>query len=68
MSGKGSARRPGAGYEDAWERIFGKKARPGCQNCGFVGIHACPGAPIPPWTEEEKAELETILDEFEGHD
>ena len=22
--GKGSARRPGEGYQDAWERIFGK--------------------------------------------
>ena len=27
MSGKGSRRRPGEGYEQAWERIFGK--RPG---------------------------------------
>jgi hypothetical protein len=24
MIGKGSARRPGEGYEDNWERIFGK--------------------------------------------
>jgi hypothetical protein len=27
MSGKGSGRRPGDGYEDAWERIFGKKQK-----------------------------------------
>jgi hypothetical protein len=24
MNGKGSGRRPGNGYEDNWERIFGK--------------------------------------------
>lgn len=24
--GKGSARRPGEGYSEAWERIFGKKS------------------------------------------
>lgn len=27
MSGKGSGRRPGEGYEDAWERIFGRKPK-----------------------------------------
>ncbi len=26
--GKGSQRRPGEGYQDAWERIFGKKPKP----------------------------------------
>lgn len=26
--GKGSGRRPGEGYQDAWERIFGKKPQP----------------------------------------
>lgn len=26
--GKGSGRRPGEGYQDAWERIFGKKPPP----------------------------------------
>ena len=26
--GKGSQRRPGEGYQDAWERIFGGKPQP----------------------------------------
>ena len=26
--GKGSQRRPGEGYQEAWERIFGKKPQP----------------------------------------
>ena len=29
--GKGSERRPGAGYQDGWDRIFGK--RPVCPPC-----------------------------------
>lgn len=67
MSGKGSARRSGAGYEDAWERIFGKKEQ-GCGKCGCKGIHACPGQPIPPWTDEKKAELKSVLDEIMKED
>lgn len=26
--GKGSDRRPGQGYQDGWDRIFGKKPEP----------------------------------------
>ena len=26
--GKGSGRRPGSGYADGWDRIFGKKQEP----------------------------------------
>jgi len=26
--GKGSGRRPGSGYQEAWERIFGSKPKP----------------------------------------
>jgi len=28
MNGKGDKRRPGEGYQDAWERIFGRKPVP----------------------------------------
>jgi hypothetical protein len=38
--GKGSGRRPGSGYQDAWERIFGNKkpapqqpAKPSAPHC-----------------------------------
>jgi len=32
--GKGSGRRPGQGYQDSWDRIFGKKSCPPCHgNC-----------------------------------
>lgn len=31
--GKGSGRRPGQGYQDAWERIFGTKTE-ACPKCG----------------------------------
>lgn len=39
--GKGSDRRPGNGYQEAWERIFGKKTCPPCYgNCNQG--RACP--------------------------
>lgn len=31
--GKGSDRRPGKGYQDNWERIFGDKPKPVCPPC-----------------------------------
>ena len=32
--GKGSGRRPGQGYQDNWDKIFGKKTCPPCHgNC-----------------------------------
>jgi hypothetical protein len=40
MSGKGSGRRPGEGYDSGWDRIFGKKepkpvaAELICEACG----------------------------------
>lgn len=33
----------------------------GCSKCGSTTIHACPGYRIPPWTEEQKAELARVL-------
>lgn len=30
--GKGSERRPGAGYQDGWDRIFGRKSKT-CPPC-----------------------------------
>ena len=40
--GKGSGRRPGSGYQDSWERIFGRgKTCPPCHgNCNQG--RACP--------------------------
>lgn len=32
-----------------------------CSRCGIGGLHACPGAPIPPWTEEDKERLTAAL-------
>lgn len=32
-----------------------------CSRCGCEGLHACPGAPIPPWTEEDKQRLSEAL-------
>ena len=32
-----------------------------CSQCGCEGLHACPGAPILPWTEEDKLRLEEVL-------
>lgn len=37
----------------------------GCSKCGSTTIHACPGYRIPPWTEEQKAELARVLAEYE---
>jgi len=37
----------------------------GCSKCGSTEIHACPGAPIPPWTPEKIAELHAVLAEYE---
>lgn len=28
-----------------------------CEKCGISGIHACPGAPVDPWTEQDKQRL-----------
>jgi hypothetical protein len=39
--GKGSGRRPGKGYQDSWDRIFGNKTCPPCHgNCNQG--RACP--------------------------
>lgn len=35
-----------------------------CTNCGIIGIHACTGAPIPPWTENGISELGRILRKY----
>lgn len=58
--GKGSARRPGDGYQESWVRIFGKKkthffvhdgwGKYHCQNCGKKEDYShhgesCPGKP-----------------------
>lgn len=32
-----------------------------CSRCGINGLHACPGAPIPPWTEEDKQRFSDAL-------
>jgi hypothetical protein len=37
----------------------------GCSKCGCVGIHACLGYPIPPWTKEKIAELNEVLSQYE---
>lgn len=36
-----------------------------CSNCGAVGIHACPGHPIPPWPRAKRKELARVLREYE---
>lgn len=46
--------------------ISEKETVGGCSRCGCVGIHACLGAPIPPWTEEKIKEFETILEKYES--
>jgi hypothetical protein len=35
-----------------------------CHLCGCEGWHACTGAPIPPWTEEEKERLNQAIGEM----
>lgn len=37
----------------------------GCSKCGCVGLHACPGHTIPPWTPEKIAEFNRILGQYE---
>ena len=37
-----------------------------CSQCGIAGLHACPGKPIPPMTEERKKELLDALDRVFG--
>lgn len=32
-----------------------------CPQCGIIGIHACPGAPIPPMTPEQVKQLNSVL-------
>lgn len=36
-----------------------------CPKCGAVGIHACPGHPIPAWTPLKRRELARVLREYE---
>lgn len=31
--GKGSGRRPGTGFQDGWDRIFGQAKEEGCSRC-----------------------------------
>lgn len=38
----------------------------GCALCGCVGIHACPGHPMEPWSPEKVAELNAVLAEYES--
>jgi len=33
-----------------------------CSKCGATGLHACPGQKIAPWTAEERAELQRVLE------
>lgn len=37
-----------------------------CDRCGCEGWHACTGAPVPPWTEEDKARLGEALGKMFG--
>jgi hypothetical protein len=39
-------------------------SNPRCSKCGIAGIHACSGQPIPPWTEQQLAELDAALVEL----
>ncbi len=38
--GKGSGRRPGDGYQDGWDRIFGQKARTPRTQHALVGAES----------------------------
>ena len=38
----------------------------GCSKCGCIGIHACPGHPLPAWTPEKIAEFYRVLSEYEA--
>lgn len=53
MSGKGSARRPGEGYEDSWERVFGGKGPQG------VTLTRWPDEP-----DTQAQAVESVLDAF----
>lgn len=33
-----------------------------CSKCGCTGIHACPGKPIPPISEEEAEKLYALIE------
>lgn len=41
---------------------------PPCSKCGIRGIHACPGKPLPPATEDEQERLRKIFENLaENH-
>jgi len=61
MSGKGSRQRPGEGYAEGWDAIFGKKER-GCPQCGSREIHACTCAQDDPLWARQIAELNAIVE------
>lgn len=48
---------PKVAPKKAPERVVTQSNFSPCLNCGTVGIHACPGAPVEPWTEQDKQRL-----------
>lgn len=38
----------------------------GCSLCGCIGLHACLGEPMLPWTEEKIKEFEAMLEKYEN--
>lgn len=35
-----------------------------CSKCGISGIHACPGKPLPPTTEEEQERIRKVFEDL----
>jgi hypothetical protein len=48
---------PKVAPKKAPERVVTQSNFSPCLNCGTVGIHSCPGAPVEPWTEQDKQRL-----------
>lgn len=75
-SGKGSRQRPGTGYAQGWDAVFGKKAEaPKFNLCACMGPNGddpyCPCemdrrglVATDPWTPEKVAEPHRVLDEY----